>query len=481
MSASLKQTTIKAIGWSAIERFSVQGIQFFLSLFIARMLSPSDYGLIAMLGIFMSVAQCFIDSGFSNALIQKQGRTSLDYSTVFYFNIVISVFMYMLLFLLSPFIATFYNQPQLDLIVKLVGLNLVISSLSGVQRAILTIELDFKRQAFISLIAVIVSGGIAVWMANSGYGVWVLVAQGLLANVLNTILLWITTKWTPLLTFSIRSFKELFGFGSKLLAGGLLVTLYTNSYTMFIGKYFSTVELGNYNRAFSIAQYPSSNLTGILVRVTYPVECQLQNNDEELQKKYFLFIRMSAYIVFPMMIGLWVLSESFIRLFLTDKWISAVPYLQIMCFAYMFDPIMRMSAELLNVKHRSDYSLKSEIVKKIAAIIILLITIPFGVKVMCYGLVLYSISDIFIITIFTRKILPDVKFRNIIRLLFPIFLLSMSMGILVFCVISYFSAASLKLLMGMIVGIIYYYSFSIFLKFDEINQLRSLVKHLYQN
>lgn len=456
MPESLKKSTIKGVFWSSVERFSVQGIQFILSLLIARQLMPSDYGLIAMLGIFMALAQSFVDSGFSSALIQKQDRTDVDYSTVFYFNIVIGMAIYGIFWLVAPLIALFYKQEVLEDISVWVALNFVISAFATVQRAKLTIELDFRRQAMISLISVIISGGVAVWMAYNGYGVWTLVVQGLLNNGINTVLLWVSAKWFPKVVFSIKSFKELFGFGSKLLAGGLLHTLYTNMYSLVIGKIYSSAELGYFNRASTIAQYPSLNITNILTRVTYPVECKMQDDKEKLQDKFFMFIRLTSFVVFPMMAGIAAIADPLVHLILTDKWAECIPYLQIMCFAYMWDPVMRMSWDLLNVKHRSDYSLKSEVIKKIVAFAILFATIPFGLNVICIGLIMYSLADIFIVTRFTRKILPDVTFRKEMKILLPNFFQSALMGITVYIVIHSLDDVWLQLVIGIIAGIIVY-------------------------
>lgn len=468
MSESLKSKAANSVMWSAVERFSVQGIQFILTIIIARLVSPSDYGLIAMLGIFLAIAQTFIDSGFSNALIQKQDRTETDFSTVFYFNIVVGVFVYLLLYLCSPFIASFYNEPKLDLITKVVGLNLIISSFSVVQRAKLTIALNFKLQAVASLIAVVISGVVGVYMAYVGYGVWAIAIQALLNNFLNTVLLWVVAKWIPKFCFSWVSFKELFGFGSKLLIGSLLHTTYTNLYTLCIGKFFSARELGFYNRAFSLAQYPSSNLTNIITRVTYPIECEMQNNNEKLQNSFYQFIRLTAFIVFPLMIGLCALAEPIIKLLLTDKWLGAVPFLQTMCLAYMWDPIMRMNWDLLNVKHRSDYSLKSEIIKKTVAVSILIITIPFGIEIMCVGLIIYSLADIFIVTRFTIRILPNVSFLKEIRSLLPILILSISMGGIVLFISCCIENTLFKILIGILAGSIYYIFAAYLFKWNEL-------------
>lgn len=473
---STKQQTFSGILWSAVERFSVQGIQFILSFVIARQLLPSDYGLVAMLTIFMTIAQIFVDSGFSNALIQKQNRSNADFSTVFYFNIGVGILMYLLLVLSAPFIASFYNQPILIEIIGWMGLNLIINSLSTVHRTILTIDLDFRRQAFISLVAVIISGFTAVYMAMHGYGVWTLVVQSLIMNGINTMLLWITSKWHPELKFSLNSFKNLFSFGSKILLGGLLHTIYVNLYTLVIGKVFPVRELGLYNRASSLSQFSSTNITGILVRVSYPVFCRIQNDNDFLTEKFYLFIRLVSFIVFPLMIGLAVVSESLVRLLLTEKWLGAVPYIQILCFAYMWDPIMRMSWDLLNVKHRSDYSLKSEVIKKVIAIAILFISIPLGIKMMCWGLVVYAFCDLFIILQYTKKILPQVTIKNHLKNLFPLFIQTVLMGLGVYLFVQLFSNAWIQLLGGIAIGIILYFLLSIYFGKNELFYIIQQIK-----
>lgn len=476
MGESLNNKTTNSIMWSAIDRFSTQGIQFVLTIIIARLVSPSDYGLIAMLGIFISIAQTFIDSGFSNALIQKQDRTDVDFSTVFYFNIVVGVVVYLLLYLCSPYIASFYNEPKLDLVTKVVGLNLIVSAFSVVQRAKLTIVLNFKLQAIVSLIAVVISGIVGIYMASVGYGVWAIATQALLNNLLNTILLWVVAKWRPGFCFSIVSFKELFGFGSKLLAGGLLHTVYSNLYSLCIGKFFSVTELGLYNRAYTIAQYPSANFTNIITRATYPIECEIQDDDEKLQAFFYKLIRATAFIVFPLMIGLCVLAHPLIELLLTDKWLGAVPFLQIMCLAYMFDPIMRLNWDLLNVKHRSDYSLKSEIIKKIVAISILIITIPMGIMMMCIGLIVYSFADLLIITHFTKKILPKVSFTKEILSLLPALLLSLSMGVVVFFTTCSFDNVFKQVILGSFMGFLYYIFICYLFKRDKLTIIHHFIK-----
>lgn len=473
---SLKQQTFTSVIWSAIERFSVQGVQFILSLIIARQLMPSDYGLIAMLSIFMAIAQCFVDSGFSSALIQKQNRTNIDFSTVFYFNIVIGICMYLVFIICAPLISKFYEQPILIEIITWLGLNFIINSFATVQSAILTINLDFRRQAFISLTAVIISGLIAIYLAINGYGVWTLVIQNLLAASINVVLLWITSKWRPQVLFSTQAFKELFSFGSKLLMGGLLHTIYSNLYTLTIGKIFPVRELGYYSKANSLCTYPSANITSIINRVSFPILCKMQNDDKSLTERFYLIIRLSTYIVFPMMIGLGVIAEPLIKVILTDKWLDAVPYIKILCLAHMWSPVMLITWSLLNVKHRSDYSLKSEIIKKIIAITILIVTIPMGMTAICWGFAAYSICDITIILFFTRKILPKVNHKTHIKNILPIFMQSIIMGLLVFFTINQFTETYIQISVGIIVGLLSYFFLSHFITRKEFLYIVNLIK-----
>lgn len=474
---SVKQQATKSVLWSAIERFSVQGIQFLLSIIIARLLLPTDYGLIAMLSIFMAIAQTFIDSGFANALIQKKNRTETDYSTAFFFNIAVSVVLYLLLYLSSPAIANFYHQEELNAITRIVGISLIINSFGIVQQAKLTIALNFKRQAIASLTAVIISGIIGVGMAYSGYGAWALVWQSLLNNFLRVALLWFFSKWVPLFCFSKESFRTLFSFGSKILLSSLLHTIYTNLYTLIIGKKFSAGELGYYNRAFTLAQFPSTNLTNVIVRAVYPIQCRLQDDDEQLRSMFLKYMRMACYLIFPVMIGFCALAEPVVRLLLTDKWLPAVPLLQILCIAYMWDPIMKINHNMLNVKGRSDYFLYAEILKKIVAFSILFLTIPFGVKIMCAGLILYAFADIIIITDYTRK-LTGISLLLQIKVLLPVVLLSFSMGGLVYLTTLFLENVWIQVLLGLVVGVSYYVALSFIFDIKEIKTLTSMIKRI---
>ncbi len=473
---SLRSQTARGVLWSTVERFSVQGVQFLLSFVIARQLSPSDYGLIAMLAIFMALAQMFVDAGFSNALIQKQQRTDADFSTVFYFNIVVGIMLYGLIVACAPLISNFYDQPQLKDIIVFVGLNFIITAFGAVQRAKLTIALDFRRQAYISFAAVVTSGALAVYMAYKGYGVWTLVAQGLVSNTVNTVLLWLTTQWRPKFVFSIASFKDLFGFGSKILVGGFIHALYTNLYTLIIGKCFSPAQLGLFTRAQHTTQIPSLQLTAVLIRVTYPVECRLQNDNTKLADAFYLFVTLTAFGLFPLMVGLAVLAEPLVRLVLTEKWIDCVPLMQILCFAYMFDPVMRMNWDILNVKRRSDYSLKSEIIKKIMAFAILMLTFPLGLRVMCIGLVAYSLLDMIIIMQFTRRVVPQINIWMETKALLPILIIALMSGGLAWVVCFFVENDWAQLFLGGITILVSYVLLALFFRMRELKYIVNIIK-----
>ena len=426
MSESLKVRTAKGIIWSSIERLSVQFIQLVIQILIARILTPNDFGIIGMLAIFLAVAQSFIDSGFSNALIRKIDRTEVDNSTVFYFNVVIGVVFYIILYYSAPYIAQFYNTPILTLVMRIVSLGVFFNSLSIVQRALLTAKVDFKIQAKASLIAVVISGTIGLYLAYSGYGVWALVWQVVVNYAINTLALWVLTKWKPIWAFSWTSFREMFGFGSKLLLSGLLDTVFRNIYTIVIGKVYTSAELGYFTKANQFAQFPSSNLTGIIQRVTYPLLCEFQSDDERLRYAYRKYLRMSAFIIFPLMLGLVAVAHPLIVVLLTEKWEKAAVLLQILCVAMMWYPIHAINLNLLQVKGRSDLFLRLEIIKKTILVIILCITIPLGVDWMCAGQIFSSLIALTINTFYTGKLI-DLCFFKQMKDMIPAILYSSSM------------------------------------------------------
>jgi O-antigen/teichoic acid export membrane protein len=474
MGESLRNQTIKGVVWSTIERFSVQGIRFVLGIILARLVYPSEYGLIALLNIFLAIAQTFIDSGFSNALIQRKNRTEIDYSTVFYFNIIIACIMYGILFIGAPYIANFYKEPQLEIITRLIGINLIISSFSVIQRAKLTVKMDFKTQTKASLIAAIVSGLIGIFIAYHGYGVWALVTQAIVFNLLNTILLWTFTRWKPLLNFSWKSFKELFLFGSKLLLSGLLHTIYVDMYSLVIGKRYSATDVGYYNRTSNFAQFLSTNIAQVITKAVYPVQCKLQD-DNRLNAIFHECLGLSCYIIFPLMIGLAILAKPLILLLLTEKWLPVADLLPVLCLAYIWYPIMIVNSQILNVKGRPDYFLRAEIIKKIIAILILIFTLPFGLKILCLGVAVYNFFDMLIIVCYAKKVI-NTGYVEQAKNIFPIFSSSVIMGFIVYFLIQLINILLLKLIFGITIGMISYAILSKLFKIKVFAQLTSLVK-----
>ncbi len=473
--SELKDKTVKGVFWSAVDRFSAQGIQFVFSILIARLLVPEDYGVIAMLNIFLAVSQTFIDSGFGTALIRKIDRTETDFSTVFYFNIAVAVFFYLGLFFAAPAIANFYNTPLLVPVTRVTAINLVIGSLSGIHNAKLSIAIDFKSRAKISIVSAVLTGAVGLWMAYSGYGVWALVVQTVFAGIIRTIMLWIIVKWYPKLVFSWQSFKEMFSFGSKLLASGLLDTIYNNIYPLVIGKIFSPSTLGLYAKAKSLADFPSANITGVLQNVTFPVLSSIQNEEDRLADAYKRFLRISAFVIFPLMLGLSSVADPFIRLALTDKWEGAIYLLQIICFALMWYPIHAINLNILSVKGRSDYFLKLEIIKKVQGVFILCITVPMGIVAMCYGQVISSMISLIWNTHYTKKLI-GYGFLAQIKDLLPIFIHSLIMWGLVLLIVHFMPTLWLKFIMGIIAGMVYYIVGSYIMKFPEMDELLTILK-----
>lgn len=475
MSNTLKQKAVRGVLWSTVERFSVQGVQFLIMIVMARLLTPHDYGIIGMLAIFLAVSQSLIDSGFSQALIRKRDRTEVDNCTVFYFNIVVSTLLYVILYVSAPFVADFYDTPQLCPVMRVVCLGIMFNSLAVVQRALFTINVDFKTQAKAALTASVTSGVVGVAMAYHGFGVWSLVTQQLLNLGINTGLLWLLSKWRPQFVYSWQSFHELFSFGSKLLASGLLDTIYRNIYPIVIGKLFSASSLGHYTRAHQFSEFPSSNLTGIIQRVTYPVLCEIQDDDERLSNIYRRFLKLSAFVIFPLMIGLSSVAQPFVNIILGPQWGFCGQLLQIICFSMMWYPIHSINLNLLQVKGRSDLFLRLEIIKKILGVSVLCITAPFGLVVMCYGQIFNSIVALAINTYYTGKFI-NVGFLRQMRDLLPTMALCLTMFALILSVNSFLPGNMAKLCVGIVLGVAFYSLASYAFKFLELKELLSLVR-----
>lgn len=475
MSDSLKQKTLSGLLWTFFETFAIQGFGFIQGIVLARLLMPSDYGLIAMTGVFFAVSYALVDTGFTSALIRKKERTDIDYSTVYVTNVVLSFVLCLVLCLCAPFIAEFYNEPQLFPIVCANAVLLFVGSFIAVQGARLSIQLDFKTKSKISVISTVSTGIISIIFALLGFGVWSLILPNFFAVLIKGILYYFYQHWFPGFRFSWQSYKEFFSYGSKLMASSLLNAVYGNVYSLVIGKFYSASSLGYYTKGHGYATLPSATLSGVLNKVTFPVLSKVQDDDARLENAYRKMIRVSAYVVFPIMILLVVLARPLVLILLTDKWENCVIYLQVLCFAMMWNPIHSLNLNLLFVKGRSELFLRLEIVKKIIGATILCVTIPFGLVAMCCGQVVSSLIFLFVNTYYTGKLI-HVGFVQQMKDLLPTMMYTAIMGLFVWLLSSVVEIQLVQLLVGFLLGIPLYVLTSKVLKSQEYFFMRDIVK-----
>ena len=431
MTENLKDQTVKGVWWSVLEKYSTQGVSFIITLVMANILSPDEYGLIGMLAIFMSLSQVFIDGGFANALIQKKTRTDTDFSTVFWINISIGVLCYILLFIFAPAISSYFKQDILVSITRIYSINLILNSLCAVNKVKLVIDINFKTQLKISLAAAVTSGIAGIICAVRGCGVWAIVVQLNVQSFMTALLSFIFVRWRPAFVFSRDSFRSLFGFGSKLLIAQTISTVYVNLYNIAIGRRYTAAQLGLYTRARQFGEIVSTNLTSVMTRVLFPVLSRVQDDDAQMMAAYRKFIAMVAFIVFPCSLGLCGIARPLVVSLIGEKWSGCVPLLQILTFAYLCDGITIINLNLLYVKGKSDIVLKLEIIKKSIAVAFLLIAIRYGVSAICISLVIYSFIALIINTRNTKRLL-DYGFLNQLADLFPYLLCSLTIMALAF-------------------------------------------------
>jgi len=428
---SLKNKAFKGIFWSFIDSFAGQGINFLVGIALARLLSPREFGLIGMLTIFIAISQSFIDSGFRNALIRKQNCSNTDYSTVFYFNLFVSIICYFILFFIAGAIGEFYHEQILADLIKVLGISLIINAFGIIHSTILTKEIDFKKQTKISLIASLFSGVIAITMAYSGFGVWSLVTLTVLRYLFTTIMFWVYTTWKPIFVFSIVSFKELFAFGSKLLVSGLINTVFENIYYLIIGKYFSAVQLGYYTRADQFRMIPSLGLSSVIGRVSYPVLSEIQNDIVLLKNAYKRIIKSTMLLSFIIMFFLAASSQNIIIVFIGSKWLPTAKFLQLLAIIGSLYPLHALNLNLLQVLGRSDLFLKLEIIKKFLAIPTILIGIYYGIEAMIFTMFFNSLIALFINGFWTGKFINYNMIEQLLDLA-PTFLVTLATGVLVY-------------------------------------------------
>lgn len=472
---NLKQQTKKGLYWSFFNQFANYGMQFCVGIVMARLLSPSDYGITALPAVFMAVAYIIQNGGLSGALIRKTDLSEKDLSTAFYYSISVGIVLYVVMFFSATWIADFYNTPVLVPLIRVTALGFLWGPLGTPQNVILNRKLDFKTPTKISIISRIVSAIVGISMAFIGYGLWALVISGLLSSFLSLLMNWYVVRWIPKTGWSKDSFKYLWDYGNKMMASGLLETLYQNIAPVFIGKFYSPAELGVYNRAQGYAMMPSQNVTGVIQNVTFPVLSKMQNDNEALAHNYRRMLKATAFIIFPIMMMLSALAHPLVIILVTAKWESCVILLQIICFSFMWYPVHAINLNLLQVKGRSDLFLRLEIIKKIVGVSILAITLPHGLIVFCCGSVVSSLIALVINTYYTGNLINVGYFKQM-RDLLPIVLLGLVMFAMIHLSNYLISNMLLQIICGGILGAIVYIGGAILFKFSELDDVKYMLK-----
>jgi O-antigen/teichoic acid export membrane protein len=402
---SLRYKTLRALWWSFLGFISAQGVQFIIGIVLARLLLPAQFGLIGMLTIFMVLAQSFLNSGFGAALIQKRDASQTDICSIFYFNIVVGLAAAGLLCLGAPWIAAFYNQPILTPLTRVLSLTIVINSFGLIQNTIITRQINFKTLTKIGLMSSVPSGIIGISMAASGFGVWSLVVQQISSTLFRTVFLWFFNTWRPVLLFSLKALRDMFGFGSRVLASGLLNTIFDNIYLVVIGKLFLATELGFFTRAKQFGEFPSFNLTWMVGQVTFPVFSTIQDDLTRLKRGLKKALTTLVLVNFPMMIGLLVIARPLVLALLTEKWAPCIPYLRLLCIVCLLFPLNWINTNVLFAIGRSDLCLRLEIIKKILIVINIVITWRWGIEAMIYGQIALSIFSYYLNSYYNGKLI----------------------------------------------------------------------------
>jgi len=402
---NLKNKTVKGVGWSAIDNIAGHGVTFIVSVVLARLLTPEHYGLIGIITIFTAVCQTLINAGFTTALIRKKDATDSDYNTVFIVNLVMSILLYAVIFLCAPFIADFFHNEELIPLTRVSSLSMIIGALAMVQQTRLTKRIDFKSQTKITITASVSSGIIGIVMALLGFGVWALVAQLLTLQAIRTTLLWVVNKWIPSLSFSSKSFHELFGFGWKMMVSSILDTVWKELYQVVVGRFYSPATLGQYTRAKGFSQLLSNNLTAVIQRVTYPVLSNIQDEKERMVRAYRKMIKITMFITAISTFFLGAISEPLLYCLIGPKWHEAALYLPLICISASTYPLQAINLNMLQVQGRSDLFLGLEIVKKTIALGPLFIGAFVGIMPMLYTNILTSIIAYFLNSFYSGKMI----------------------------------------------------------------------------
>ena len=475
----MNENILKGFIWRFAERCGAQLVSFLVSVLLARILVPKDYGTIALVTIFTAILQVFVDSGLSTALVQKKDADDLDFSSVFYFNFAVCLILYAGMYIAAPYIAAFYNDPSLTSVIRVIGLTIIVSGVKGIQQAYVSRNMLFKRFFFSTIGGTIFSAFLGISLAYAGFGVWALVAQQLSNTAIDTIILWLTVKWRPKRMFSWYRLKNLLSFGWKLLASSLLDTCYNNLRNLIIGKMYSASDLAFYNQGDKFPKVIVTNINTSIDSVLLPTMSNSQDNKERVKQMARRAIKTSTYVMAPLMLGLAFCAEPIVKIVLTDKWLPCVPFLIFFCITYMFWPVHTANLNAINAMGRSDWFLKLEITKKIVGMFILLSTMWFGVMAMAYSMLLSSLLSQ-IINSWPNRNLLGYGYMEQVRDFAPGILLSAGMGICIYFIGLLQLPTIATLLIQFIAGAAIYIVISAVLKLEEFEYLFGMIKSFFK-
>jgi len=474
---SLKKQALQGFFWTFLEKFSSKIVSFVVSIILARLILPEEFGLLGLTYIFTGIATVLVSSGLSNSLIRSENLDNNDYSTVFYFNIGISVILYIILFFLAPYIAQFYEEERLTLIIQIYSLVFIFNAFGSIQKTILTIELNFKRQMTVTLPALIVSSALAIWMAYYGYGVWSLIWSAVVYSIMVAAQYWFYTKWKPLWAFSKEKFKTHFRFGYKLTLAGLVNILLNNAYYVIIGKFFTLTQVGYYQRAESLKDLPVTNLSMVLDQVTYPVFSKIQNDPDKLRNAYKLMMQLAIFAIAPVMAILIVVADSLFIVLYTEKWLPAAPFFQIMAVAAILYPIQAYNVNILKIKGRTDLVFKIVLFTRVLSILLIFAAFSFGIYALLWTQLITALLFFVIYSYFSGKLIDYSTWKQI-KDIIPSIVLATLIGVLLHYVyINLEVVGSIwRLLLCIFIGFTSYILAAYLLKMKQILYLFNLIK-----
>ncbi len=472
-----KQTVTTNLIWRFMERIGAQGVSFIVSLFLARLLDPKAYGIIALVTVFTGFLQIFVSCGFGNALVQKKQPDDLDYSSVFYFNLVACIIIYIIIFVTAPLVSIFYNMPELVLVMRVMGLSVIIAGVKNIQESYVSKNLMFKKFFFATLGGTIGASVIGIWMAFMGYGVWALIVQNLFNMTIDTIVLWVTVRWRPKKMFSLKRLKELFSYGWKMLVSGIISTAYGKLTQLIIGKVFSPTDLAFYNKGEAFPSLVVDNINTSIDNVLLPSMSSVQDDKTSLRNMTRRSIKTSTYILMPMMTGLAVCAEPLVSIILTDKWLPCVPFLRIFCFTYAFWPVHTANLNAIKALGHSDIFLKLEILKKVIGLIAILVTVWFGIMPMAYSFLFNSVISQ-VINSYPNRNLLNYSYIDQLKDMLPAIILTSVMGLLVFSVQFIGLSSWITLIIQIPLGVAIYIIGSKIFKLDSFDYAVSIIKNL---